>query len=171
MLGCYVDDLFTLYSHDDEHSLYQSFTTDLQKRWEVEDEGEVEDLLNVEISREGKHVVLRQRGYIERLVATYLPNGLPNAGKGHRTPAGEDLPDLIAAARLINTPPDPKILAEYQSIVGAINYCATHTRCDIALSTGLLSRACHCPTPDLLKAARRVLSYLHRTRHLGLFYI
>ena len=28
----------------------------------------------------------------------------------------------------------------------------------------------HCPTPELLLAAQRVLGYLHRTRHLGLFY-
>ena len=26
IIGCYVDDLFTLYSHDDEHSLYHTFT-------------------------------------------------------------------------------------------------------------------------------------------------
>ena len=28
----------------------------------------------------------------------------------------------------------------------------------------------HCPTPELLLAAQRVLGYLHRTRHLGLHY-
>ena len=30
-LGVYVDDLVTLYFHDDEHSLYQQFATELQK--------------------------------------------------------------------------------------------------------------------------------------------
>ena len=80
LLGCYVDDLFTLYSHDDKYSLYHRFTTDLQKRWEVEDEGEVEDLLNVEISREGSQIVLRQTGYIESLVKSYLPDGLSVVG-------------------------------------------------------------------------------------------
>ena len=49
ILGCYVDDLFTAYTHDDEHSLYHDFTRALQKRWEVEDEGVVKDLLAVEI--------------------------------------------------------------------------------------------------------------------------
>eukprot|EP00966_Prymnesium_polylepis_P178524 4134535-Prymnesium_polylepis.1 len=29
ILGCYVDDLFTAYSHDDEQSLYHTFTTAL----------------------------------------------------------------------------------------------------------------------------------------------
>eukprot|EP00965_Chrysotila_dentata_P113900 3765808-Pleurochrysis_carterae.AAC.1 len=39
ILGCYVDDLFTLYSHDGDGSLYQRFTADLASRWNVEDEG------------------------------------------------------------------------------------------------------------------------------------
>eukprot|EP00965_Chrysotila_dentata_P105438 3482160-Pleurochrysis_carterae.AAC.1 len=50
ILGCYVDDLFTLYSHSGPGSLYDSFTTDLATRWNVEDEGPVSDLLNVDIS-------------------------------------------------------------------------------------------------------------------------
>ena len=76
----------------------------------------------------------------------------------------------LVACDTSDSPPDPKVLQQYQSIVGAINYCATHTRCDVALATGLLSRAMHCPTPELLLAAQRVLGYLYRTRHLGLFY-
>ena len=51
LVGCYVDDLFILYNNGDEHSLYHRFTTDLQKRWAVDDEGEVSDLLNVEMYR------------------------------------------------------------------------------------------------------------------------
>ena len=59
IVGAYVDDLCILYSHDDEHSLYHRFTTDLQKRWNVEDEGDVSDLLGIDISLEDGHVCLR----------------------------------------------------------------------------------------------------------------
>eukprot|EP00965_Chrysotila_dentata_P178274 5888173-Pleurochrysis_carterae.AAC.1 len=38
-LGCYVDDLFTLYSHDATGSLYDEFVQALTLRWNVEDEG------------------------------------------------------------------------------------------------------------------------------------
>eukprot|EP00965_Chrysotila_dentata_P039930 1326411-Pleurochrysis_carterae.AAC.1 len=38
-IGCYVDDLFILYSDDSPGSLYSAFTTDLSARWNVEDEG------------------------------------------------------------------------------------------------------------------------------------
>eukprot|EP00965_Chrysotila_dentata_P143639 4746111-Pleurochrysis_carterae.AAC.1 len=50
ILGCYVDDLFTLYSHGDPDSLYERFTSDLAKRCNVEDEGPICDLLNVDIA-------------------------------------------------------------------------------------------------------------------------
>eukprot|EP00965_Chrysotila_dentata_P138585 4583996-Pleurochrysis_carterae.AAC.1 len=49
-LGCYVDDLFTLYSHDGKGSLYNDFTDALTHRWNVDDEGPVSDLLNVDIA-------------------------------------------------------------------------------------------------------------------------
>ena len=39
ILGVYVDDLAAVYIHDDEHSLYHHFTTQLLKDWEAEDEG------------------------------------------------------------------------------------------------------------------------------------
>merc|ERR1712070_1115095 len=77
ILGCYVDDLFILYNSDDEFSLYHKFVADLQRRWDVDDEGEVTDLLNIEISREGSSVVLRQRAYIEKLTASWFPDGPP----------------------------------------------------------------------------------------------
>ena len=51
IVGVYVDDLFVLYSNDDTDSLYCAFISRLDARWDVEDEGEVSDLLNVEISR------------------------------------------------------------------------------------------------------------------------
>jgi len=67
--------------------------------------------------------------------------------------------------------PTPRFLIKrYQSIVGALNYSATHTRPDVAYSVGQLSRAMAYPTPELLLAAEHVLRYLHRTRHLGLRY-
>ena len=102
-LGCYVDDLFILSSHQDEYSLYHQLTSSLEDSWEIEDEGEASDLLSVELSREGGCVVLRQTSYIERLLDTYAPDGIPAYGdqsatlKSHpaeRVPAAAD--DLAA---------------------------------------------------------------------------
>eukprot|EP00965_Chrysotila_dentata_P105991 3500124-Pleurochrysis_carterae.AAC.1 len=60
ILGCYVDDLFTVYSDEGLSSLYASFTTDLSSRWNVQDEGLVSDLLNVDINTDADCVILKQ---------------------------------------------------------------------------------------------------------------
>eukprot|EP00965_Chrysotila_dentata_P076546 2527377-Pleurochrysis_carterae.AAC.1 len=67
VLGCYVDDLFILYSGDGADSLYSSFTTALSSRWNVEDEGPVSDLLNVDIATDADCVILKQEKYIAQL--------------------------------------------------------------------------------------------------------
>eukprot|EP00965_Chrysotila_dentata_P064975 2154317-Pleurochrysis_carterae.AAC.1 len=52
VVGCYVDDLFVLHISDGPGSFYETFTSDLAARWNVEDEGPVSDLLNVDVTRD-----------------------------------------------------------------------------------------------------------------------
>jgi len=78
----------------------------------------------------------------------------------------QNIADAVSA-RVI---PDQQLLKKYQSLVGGLLYCATHTRPDIAYSVGMLCRAMAFPTHDLLRDAQRVLVYLSRTAHLGLRY-
>ena len=63
-----------------------------------------------------------------------------------------------------------ELLSRYQSLVGALLYCATQTRPDVAYAVGMLCRAMSRPTEELYLDAIRVLCYLHRTRALGLTY-
>eukprot|EP00965_Chrysotila_dentata_P222800 6193190-Pleurochrysis_carterae.AAC.1 len=169
-LGCYVDDLFTLYSHDGKGSLCADFTDALTHRWNVEDEGSVSDLLNVDITVDPSDVCLTQEKYIAHLVSTYLPDGVPLSFYKSRSPASESLPKLVEQA-LLSKPEraiDPKLLSVYQSLVGALLYCSTHTRPDVAYAVGMLCRAMSCPTDELLAAAQRVLMYLSHHRAVGL---
>jgi hypothetical protein len=158
--GCYVDDLYFLSSHTDEFSLYHQFTTDMSARWEVEDEGEVSDLLSVEISKEDDHVVLRQRAYIAKLMDTYAPEGVSVSRHGteysfskhptNRTPADEELPKLVLSAVEQSVEDiDPSLLKDYQSLVGALLYCSVNTRPDVAFAVGMLCRAMGKPTVAL----------------------
>ena len=167
ILGVYVDDLATIYSHDDEHSLLTEFVTALQE-WNVEDEGELTDLLGIDFSNEDGVISLVQTGYIDKLVRTYLPDVVP---RHEDVPCDPSLPLLIVDA-LEQDPSnvDPNLRQRYQSITGALLYCATNTRPDVAFSVALLCRAMARPTPELLVAAERVLCYLHSTRSLGLRY-
>lgn len=170
IVGVYVDDLFVLSSCEDEHSLYHSFVERLQSSWEVEDEGPVSDLLNVEITKGDGTVTLRQTAYIDKLIETYCPNGVPTRVQSTSTPCDDSVREHLLTALGYTDAPDPTVLRQYQSLVGALLYCATNTRPDIAYAVGLLCRAMAKPTQELLDDARHVLYYLHRHRDVGLTY-
>ena len=138
IVGCYVDDLFILYNSNDEYSLYSAFTKDLQARWSVDDEGDVSDLLNVEIHRVDGGVELRQTSYIEKLVQEWLPDGVPTWIQPNTTPHGMDIATLVADSLACIDPVDPELLRRYQSLVGSLLYAATNTRPDIAYAVGML---------------------------------
>ena len=170
IVGCYVDDLFILYNNSDEFSLYSQFTEALSKKWDVDDEGDVSDLLNIEIVRGERHVLLRQTAYIEKMCRQWLPEGPPSHVQMNSTPHTDDLPALVLDATQCTDDPDPELVKRYQSLVGALLYAATNTRSDVAYAVGLLCRAMSKPTNDLFKAALRVLGYLNRHKHIGLCY-
>ena len=170
IVGCYVDDLFIIYNSDDEFSLYSKFTTDLAKRWDVEDEGEVSDLLNVEITQEPNCVTLRQVSYIEKLANTWLPDGVPSGFHMNSTPHSESIQSDVLDALSRTESPDPDLHRRYQSLVGSLLYAATNTRPDITYAVNMLCRAMARPSPELFSAGLRVVSYLYRHRHVGLRY-
>ena len=168
VVGVYVDDLACAYGFDDATSLYTHFTTALQERWKVEDEGELSDLLGIDFSISGGVVSLSQSKYIEKIAKTYLSENRSGSDRmPHKPSIDMDVADAVAqdAADI-----DPVLLNKYQSLVGALIYCATNTRPDVAYAVGMLSRAMGKPTDELLLAAERVLWYLVRTKHLGLRY-
>ena len=106
-----MDDLFIVYPHDDEHSLYSSFVDALNDRWEVEDEGEVRDLLNVEIERDGNCVNLTQTGYIDKMMQEYAPNGVPEYGfRSTKTPCDKSLEAQVLDALSSSSVVDPELL-------------------------------------------------------------
>lgn len=173
IVGCYVDDLCVLYSHDDEGSLYSEFTSKLRSSWEVEDEGDVADLLNVEITREGSRIWLRQSSYIKKLAATYFPEGFINTLPRNQGPCDSSLCQSVADAlthKAVGAASDAALLKRYQSLVGALLYCSTQSRPDVAYAVGMLCRVMSCPTDEMYGHALRVLQYLDRHSEIGLCY-
>ena len=168
IVGVYVDDLCCAFKSDEPGSLYQEFVSSLAD-WNVEDEGELSDLLGVDFSVRNGQVSLRQTNYILKMYQDYLPDS-PSTDSCH-LPYGTDLPQLVIDGLVQEaTDVDSDLLKRYQSLVGALLYCATNTRPDVAYAVALLCRAMGKPTPELYVAATRVLRYLHRTRDLGLTY-
>ena len=89
----------------------------------------------------------------------------------HNTvPCLPELPQQVLDAVDSKEAVDPALLKRYQSLVGALLYCATNTRPDIAFAVGMLCRAMSCPTPALMQAAEMVLAYLIRNKDIGLRY-
>jgi hypothetical protein len=108
-------------------------------------------------------VSLSQTSYIEKLVSTYLPDGLPLSGKQCSVPCDESLPREVADALTQDAESiDASLLKQSQSLVGALLYCATQTRPDVAYAVGMLCRSMGKPTPAMLSHAVRVLCYLYR---------
>ena len=167
-----MDDIAAVYVHDDKHSLYHLFTTQLLKDWEAEDEGELSDLLGVEFSREGSNVIrLSQPAYITKMAAGYFSADSPNPELHlSRGPCGKDIQELVALALKDENQPSVEEVRAFQSIVGALLHAATNTRPDVSYAVGMLCRAMSRPTPTLMSAALRVLGYLDRTKDIGLRY-
>ena len=123
-VGCYIDDLCCVYDQDDEHLLYSQFVRALDVSWDVEDEGELTDLLGVEFE-------LRWR---PRHTATillhsadgqynYFPDGLPTQYQTNRVPASKSLESnghATTNAKLAGADVCPRLLSCYQSLVGAL---------------------------------------------------
>ncbi len=68
----------------------------------MEDEGEVTDFLNIEISRQGTSVTLRQTGYINKLAKEWFPHGPPANVQLNSVPHPEDIRELVIHATQLN---------------------------------------------------------------------
>ena len=84
------------------------------------------------------------------MVAKYLPDGAPSSFHANMTPCDETLPGLVLRALDSKAEPrDPTLVQRYQSIVGAMLYCAINTRPDLQYTVAMLCRAMAFPTEDL----------------------
>ena len=93
--------------------------------------------------------------YIERLFSEFLPDGLPKRFQSIKTPCDDKLEAAVVAAviEVDMETVDPKLKERFQSIVGALNYCVSNTRPDVAYAVGQLCRVLARPTPELLACA------------------
>ena len=128
------------------------------------------DLLNVEITQVDGGVELRQTTYINKLLATWLPDGLPPRIQMNSTSHTDELPSLALDAITAKDDCDPELKSRFQSLVGSLLYASVCTRPDVAYPVGILCRAMGSPTPSLFDAALRVLAYLGRHKAIGLRY-
>ena len=170
IIGLYVDDSLVLRTHDGPGSHFAKVKAEFFKRWKATQSDRITDFLGVQFERDGDRIKLHQAKYIEKLVKKYLPQGGAKVLHKNKAPAAQDLAQVISDAQCQEAVPDSGLLRRYQSLVGALLYCAVSTRPDVSYAVAMLCRAMSKPTQPAYDAAVRVLAYLDNHRHLGLTY-
>ena len=177
ILGVYVDNLQIVHSHDvsQEGTKIHAFMEAIQREWDVEDEGPMNDLLGIEIkyNKDGS-ITLHQQTYIDKLVEEFLPNGAPRGIKAN-VPYSQSLDKVTLHATLAKVAnkgmcTHPDLVHEYQRKLGCLMYLANSTRPDIAYAIGMHCRNMSSPTPELMEELDWVFAYLKRNSGVGLTY-
>lgn len=116
--------------------------------------------LNISIVMKGGRVYASQRKYIERL----LVDTNMDTANGCQTPAATTrLEDIVDVDSI-----QPCEKTEYRNLVGRLLWLSGCTRPDITYAVNQLTKYYQSPEVKHLRAAKRVLRYLSRTRTLGI---
>ena len=158
----------------DKSSFLHRFLSQLRSDWDIVDEGPMVDLLAIETKYNADGTItLHQETYVRKLLAKYMPNGVPPRLARQSLPYTSDvcMKVLIACdASTAAEPLHPELVRPFQERLGALLYLATSTRADLAYVVPLLCRAMSRPTPDLMHESDLILAYLASHPSIGLTY-
>lgn len=162
VIGVFVDDVVVA---SPLLSVIDQFKVDLQRHFEITDNGEISGVLgiNVDYDRAKRRIRLAQTGYAASVLERF---GMEDC-KPVSTP-------LMPSTTLSKTDEEGKAVpgdkAWYASVVGSLMYLAVATRPDLAFAVGCLARFMSDPSEHHIVAAKRVLRYLRGTKDLSLTY-
>ena len=163
LLTTYVDDIVATASNPE---LFVWFETELGKRFEYTNQGDLNWCLGVEFSKssDGRCLILSQQKYSKEILERF---GMSNV-KAMKTPMDSHVKLSLADCPKVV---DPLLQKEYRSKIGSLQYLSLWTRPDLSYSVAILSRFLHCPGIKQLQAANRVLQYLCGTIDKGITYV
>jgi hypothetical protein len=127
--------------------------------------GDVSHLLSMEIKYvPGQSISISHRGYIGRILERFKMVDCkailtPQAKSNFPLPGEPDIETVC-----VNIDPD----ADYQCIVGSLQYLVSCSRPDISSAVRTLGKFLTCYTKEHFVLAKRVLRYLQGTRDYGL---
>nr|QCF41193.1 CcxB [Bipolaris sorokiniana] len=161
ILFIYVDDMLII-AQPESISLVKELKLRLNSRYGIKDLGEVTSFLNISIFRNtrDKKLWISQHGYIEKICTKF---GIDGHGRMATTP-------LLSSYRPQKHEGQASMqqVTEMQEKVGSILYAAVVSRPDVAFSASQLSQFTMNPSPEHLRYANRVLSYLHATKYYAI---
>ena len=182
LVGIYVDNLQIATSALldangnalDANSFYAKFIAAVHNDWDVIDEGEMIDLLSIQVRRnDNGSITLHMSNFIDNLLGKYLPDGPSSRVQEKSMPYTNEFEARLAVALSLGStaePAYPDLVKPYQQRLGSLMYLAGACRPDLGFC---VSKHCTCmarPTPDLMKELEHTFSYLARHKHVGLTY-
>jgi Reverse transcriptase (RNA-dependent DNA polymerase) len=148
----YVDDITILGA---SLKAVKRLKADLSKRYEITDLGEIESYLGIRITRDRprKRLEIDQSGYITDVLDRF---GMADANP-HNTPlpAGAEV-HLVKYTEQASQ----SEIKNYQSLIGSLLYVQIGTRPDISFAVSRLAQYAVNPSPQHLRLAQYILSYL-----------
>jgi hypothetical protein len=161
ILFLYVDDLLVIARLECMHHIKQ-FKAAVNNRYGIKDLGEAISFLNIRILRDtkAKRLWICQDGYIDKICTKF---GIDESWRTATTP-------LISSYRSQPFEGQATIqqITEMQEKVGSILYAAVVSRPDISFAASQLSQFATNPSPEHLRCANRVLSYLQTTKYYAI---
>ena len=151
----YVDDLIIC---GDSRSEIEKFKSDISKKFNMKDLGDLKRILGMEVKRD------REARTLEITQQTYIETMLKRFGMEDCKPIGSPAEGVLL--RDPNAGPD----REYMCLIGSLIYAAIVSRPDIAYAVQALGRHMQAANDTHFAAAKRVLRYLQETKELGLKY-
>ena len=136
-------------------SVYDQFLSDLSKKFELSDQGDLEWYLGVSFEQnlEQGYVRMHQREYIESMLSRF---GMVDANPKYTL--------LIPGTHLNKDDcsefPDPAIVKNYQQQVGSLLFASSACHPDISYSVNQCALFMSNPGPSHIEAAKHILRYL-----------
>ena len=139
----------------------QKCLDDLQLRFDITDEGDIDEYLGVQVTRHADGTIsLTQPHLIDIIIADM---GFRANTKGKPTPA----PSTILVGRDKDGEPHSESW-DYRSIIGKLNFLEKSTRPDIAYAVHQCARFSSDPRASHSAAVRHIVRYLMSTRDKGI---
>jgi hypothetical protein len=158
----YVDDITIL---GRSLQAVQRLKSDLSTRYEMSDLGEIESYLGIQIThnRSHKRLEIDQSGYLSNVLERF---GMADASP-HNTPLPTGADEHLKKFHGQATASDIK---HYQPLIGSLLYLQIGMRPDISFAVSRLAQYAANPSPQHLRLAQYVLSYLVGTVDTRLVY-
>ncbi len=157
ILTVYVDDLLITGTDTEKIDWLKQ---EIKKTYEIKDLGEIKRFLGMDVNRKDKgEIQINQTEYIKEIVraanlteANTKPTPMAKFGNFPTVKDNDYLPNVT----------------EYKSILGKLQFLATHTRPDIAHSVNYCARYQAAPEKIHYKLVQRIIRYLKGTAELSL---